>query len=268
MHICIFKYMYVCIYIYIYIYTYIYHYVYKNVFFFSDGLKIANVIPLCKSDDPELFNNYRPVSLLYIVPKVFEKIMYNKLPSVLDGYKFLFSYQFGFRKHHSTYMALMTLTDNLTNCLDNDEYAIGIYLDFSKAYDIVDHSFLLQNLSSYGIRGRALNWFQSYLITDINLQLLMEYPLKIKTVKCGVPQGSILGPILSIYMNDVTNVCKCSSPILFADDTKLFHHVTDLSVIEYALNKALADISKWLKVNELSLNTKEEIMSSSRFTNR
>ena len=119
------------------------------------------MIPLFKSDDPELFNNYRPVSLLCTVSKVFERIMYNRLLSFLDEYKILFSYQFGFRKkHHSTYMALMTLMDNLINCPDNGEYVIGIFLDFSKAFDTVDHNIVLQKLSLYGIRGTALDWFQ------------------------------------------------------------------------------------------------------------
>ena len=106
---------------------------------FPDKLKIANVIPLFKYDDPELFNNYRPVSVLCSLPKVFERIMYNRLRKFLDEYKILFSYQFGFRKSHSSYMALMTLMDNLINFLDKGEYVIGIFLDFSKAFDTVDH---------------------------------------------------------------------------------------------------------------------------------
>ena len=130
---------------------------------FPDELKIANVIPLFKCDNPELFNNYRPVSVLCSVSKVFEKIMYNRLRSFLDEHKTLFSYQFGFCKSHSTYMALMTLMDNLINFLDNGEYVIGIFLDFSKAFDTVDQGILLQKLSSYGVRGEALLWFQSYL---------------------------------------------------------------------------------------------------------
>ena len=101
---------------------------------FPDELKIANVIPLFKSDDPELFNNYRPVSVLCSLSKVFERIMYNRLRNFLDEVKILFSYQFGFRKSHSTYMALMTLMDNLINFLEKGEYLIGIFLDFPKAF--------------------------------------------------------------------------------------------------------------------------------------
>ena len=225
---------------------------------FPDELKIANVIPLFKSDDPELFNNYRPVSVLCSLSKVFERIMYNRLRNFLDEYKILFSYQFGFRKSHSTYMALMTLMDNLINFLDKGEYVIGIFLDFSKAFDTVDHGILLQKLSCYGVRGDALSWFQSYLNNMYHFVTYNGVSSDKKEVKCGVPQGSILGPLLFlIYINDLSDVCKCSLPILFADDTNLFHHGSDLSVIENAFNKELADISKWLKVNKLSLNVKK-----------
>ena len=225
---------------------------------FPDELKIANVIPLYKCDDPKLFNNYRPVSVLSSVSKVFERIMYNRFVSYLNEYKILFSYQFGFRKIHSTYMALMTLMDKLTKCLDNDEYIIGVFLDFSKAFDTVDHVILLQKLSVYGVRGNALSWFESYLK---NRQQFVTYNGVLsdtKILQCGVPQGSILGPLLFlIYINDLANVCTSSFPILFADDTNLFNHGKDMFSLQVALNQELANISKWLKVNKLSLNIKK-----------
>ena len=130
---------------------------------FPDELKIANVLPLYKTCDPCVFNNYRPVSLLCVLSKVYEKIMYNRLIIFLENYDILFANQFGFRKLHSSYMALMVLTDKLIKSLENGEFVIGVYLDFSKAFATVDHEILLSKLSHYGIRGNSLKWFQSYL---------------------------------------------------------------------------------------------------------
>ena len=198
------------------------------------------------------------MSVLGSLSKVFEIIMYNRLRNFLDQYKIPFSYQFGFRKYHSSYMALMTLMDNLINFLDKGEYVIGIFRDFSKAFDTVDHGILLQKLSCYGVRGNALSWFQSYLNKRYQFVTYNGISSNKKEVKCWVPQDSILGPLLFLIdINNLSDVCKCSLPILFADDTNLFYHGSDLSVIENACNKELADISKWFKVNKLSLNIKK-----------
>ena len=130
---------------------------------FPDKMKLANVIPLYKSDDPMYFNHYRPVSLLCILSKVFEKIMYSRLLEFLENYQILYKNQFGFRKKHSTYMALMILVDKINKSLENGEFVIGIFLDFSMAFDTVNHDILLQKLPHYGIRGTAFMWFKSYL---------------------------------------------------------------------------------------------------------
>ena len=221
-------------------------------------MKIANVIPLYKCDDPKLFNNYRPVSIPCSLSKVFEKIMYNRLNAYLDKFKILFSYQFGLKKIHSTYMALMTLMDKITKCLDNNEYVIGMLLDFSKAFDNVDHDILFQKLSMYGIRGNALSRFQCYLDNRKQFVSYNRAKSDIKTVKCGVPQGFILGPLLFLlYINDLADICSQSFPILFADNTYLFNHGKDLSSLQMSLNKEHAEISKWLKVSKLSLNIKK-----------
>ena len=225
---------------------------------FPTELKIVNVIPLYKSDDSFVFNNHHPVSMLCVLSKVFEKVMYNRLLEFLESYKILTNSQFGFRKLHSTFLALMTPMDRLITSLENDEHVIGIFLDFSKAFDTVDHVILLNKLSHYGIRGSALKWFESYLSNRKQYVTYNGISSLTKTVKCGVPQGSILGPLLFlIYINDLCSVCKHTFPILFADDTNLFSSGKEIEALEANINSELSHISTWLKVNKLSLNIKK-----------
>ena len=167
---------------------------------FPDELKVAKVLPLYKGDNPILFNNCRPVSLLNILSKVFEKVMYTRLVSFFENQKILYNKQFGFRILHSTYMALMLLIDKLTNAIEKGEYGIGVFLDFSKAFDTVDHAILLSKLYHYGVRGSALSWFTSYLSNRKQNVSYNNVSSNIKTISCGVPQGSLLGPVLFYYI--------------------------------------------------------------------
>ena len=153
----------------------------------------------------------------------------------------------------------MILIDKLIKSIENGEYVIGIFLDFSKAFDTVDHSILLCKLNHYGIRGMALDWFVSYLENRKQFVTYNGVKSSPKTISCGVPQGSILGPILFLlYINDLALICKNTHPFLFADDTNLFIKGNDLCTMTNALNKELEEISIWLKVNKLSLNIKKE----------
>ena len=121
--------------------------------------------------------------------------------------------------------------------MENGEIVIGVFLDFSKAFDTVDHSILLSKLNHYGIRGIAHNWFESYLCNRKQFVTYNGVQSTMKTIKCGVPQGSILGPLLFlIYINDLVNICNHTAPFLFADDTNLFKHGTDLNDIVESLN--------------------------------
>ena len=222
---------------------------------FPNTLKVANVIPLYKSDDPICFNHYRPVSLLCILSKVFEKIMYDRLLNFVDKFDLLYAHQYGFRKNRSTYMALLSLVDNLTRALENGEHVVGVYLDFSKAFDTVDHMILLQKLYHYGVRGCAHDWFTSNLSNRSQFVTYNGVKSNLNNVKCGVPQGSILGPLLFLlYINDLSFACKRTFPVLFADDSNLFLSGKNTDQVQQMINDELKDIVIWLRANKLSLN--------------
>ena len=147
--------------------------------------------------------------------------------------------------------------DKVIESLDNGKYVVGIFLDFSKAFDTVDHFMLLKKLDFYGVSRFAVSWFKSCLDNRRQFVTYNGISSDIKLIKCCVPQGSILGPrLFFIYINDLANVCDSSLSVLLADDTNVFNHGHDLSLIQQCLNKELAGIYKWLKVNKWSLNIK------------
>ena len=130
---------------------------------FPCEFKIANVVPIYKSGDKMVFSNYTPVSVLPVFSKLLDRLVYNRLISHLNDSKLLYEYQFGFQRGKSTYLAIMMLVDKITEALDQDESVVGVFLDFSKAFDTVDHNILLQKMDKYGICGIELKWLENYL---------------------------------------------------------------------------------------------------------
>ena len=222
---------------------------------FPDNLKIANIIPLFKAGKANLFTNYRPVSLLTAVSKVFEKVFYIRLYRFLMKYNILYDFQFGFRKDHSTALALLTLLDKVITSIENNEISVGIFLDFSKAFDTVNHDILIDKLHFYGVRGVPLLWIRSYLTERQQFTTYNGVSSAKQHISCGVPQGSILGPLLFlIYVNDLAYVSQKMFTLMFADDTSCFMSGKDIDTVVSSLNIELQEIVVWLKANRLSLN--------------
>ena len=164
------------------------------------------------------FNNYRPILLLSNIDKLFEEIIKVRLVSFLDTNNILVNNQFGFRNEHSTLHALISLTENIRKNLDQGNFSCSVFLDLQKAFDTVDHKILLSKLHHYGIRGTANSWFRSYLENRKQSVFANGVSSKKHYIKFGVPQGSVLGPILFlISINDLCNAILYSNVFHFAD---------------------------------------------------
>ena len=236
---------------------------------FPETLKKASIVPIHKSDSKLECSNYRPISLLSNLGKIIEKLMHNRLMNFLEKHLCIFPNQYGFRSKHSINHALIQMTEKVRKAIDNKSFACGVFVDLQKAFDTVSHPIMLEKLKHYGVRGVTNNWFRSYLFSREQCVTINNCNSSYLKITHGVPQGSVLGPLLFlIYINDLNKAIKFSDTHHFADDTNLLYVNKSLKKINKHVNHDLKLLCNWLRANEISLNTKKTEIILFRSRNR
>ena len=221
-----------------------------------EQLKIAKIIPIFKSGNNTLLNNYRPISLLPAFSKLLEKIVCKQLWNFLNRFDIIYKHQYGFRQKHSTIHPILHFLNSIadTNDLPSKNITLGLFLDLSKAFDTINHEILLKKLDHYGIRGLSNTWLKSYLTNRKQYTHICNTNSQYKDVKCGVPQGSILGTLLFlIYINDIKHSTKLQL-LSFADDTTVYLSDPDSTNLMKEADAEINLLFDWLCANKLSLN--------------
>ena len=217
--------------------------------------KIGTVIPLPKGGDMNNVANLRPVSLLPLPGKLLEQVIHKRVSKHLENNDILSSLQGGYRKGHSTVQTIADFTDDILRERNVGKFTVAIFVDLKKAFDTVDHTILVNKLERYGISDNALKWIRNYLSDRHQRTLANGIISPNKKVTCGVPQGSVLGPLLFlIYVNDVERSCLHSKVRLYADDTVLYASGTNIRTVEEHLQKDLNNYAKWCLRNKLTIN--------------
>lgn len=223
---------------------------------FPNTLKVAKVSPIYKSGSRTDPGNYRPVSVLPVLSKVFERVLYSRLNAYLLEKDFLIDEQYGFRSKSSTLTATVDLVTKIKTHIDQKDVVLGVFIDLKKAFDTVCHHKLLQKLNNIGVRDKALEMFTSYLHNRQQVVKIDKFTSSIKNVPYGCPQGSILSTLLFlIYINNINKIGLTGHLTLYADDTCLFYFDKSIHTNITNAQKDLGILSEWLKYNLLTINT-------------
>ena len=220
---------------------------------YPSKLKMSKVIPVYKADDETDACNYRPISLLSNFNRILEYIMYNRMNIFI--HQLLSSSQYDFRQAHSTEHAILDMVESIRTNMDERLFSCGVFIDLKKAFDTVDHKILLDKLNYYGLRGIDNQWFSSYLTNRTQTTEINSFISDKEVVSCGVPQGSVSGPLLFLlYVNDIQYCSRKLKFFLFAD--VLYSH-ENLKTLELIVNIELNNLFNWLTANKLALNRKQ-----------
>ena len=227
---------------------------------FPDSFKISKITPLFKKGDVSMLSNYRPISLLPTISKIFERILYNQLYDYFNSNNLLAEEQYGFRTNHSTEYAAVKLVDNVSKEMELGNTPTALYIDLSKAFDTLSFDILLYKLNYYGIKDNAFKLLKNYLTNRRQYVVYNSQNSETLDISTGVPQGSILGPLFfSICINDLITVSNKLKFIMYADDTTIYFNLEDFDPynLERDINNELEKITLWLKLNKLSLNVQK-----------
>ena len=222
-------------------------------------LKIAKIVPVFKDGDCHNYTNYRPISLISSFAKLLEKIVARQIVRFLNEQNIIYKHQYGFRATHNTSQPVLHFADKIYNALNQNPQAktLSIFIDLKKAFDTVDHTILLKKMEHYGIRGLSNVWFQNYLSEREQFVYINGAESSKQKILCGVPQGSVLGPLLFlIFINDLPNATELLT-LLFADDTTFQISGVNVDLLYEKANFELEKAAEWFKSNKLTLNVKK-----------